>query len=180
MWVRSPVNRCSICMCTCWVGGISDGRRGREPGVEYCYSWELVVFEVPQRRNSRYNVGLFASFLAHCAILFLLLHREPAFVKPSSVAWGRAGASGTLIYAPARLEAAQEHQKLHFNRKPKRAPEPPPAPVESARAGSLNGSAFSGPSSGVDARPAIPLQFPDPDIFPWQLSGLKGDVIVEV
>jgi TonB family protein len=137
------------------------------------------VFEVPRRRNSRHNIGLAASFLAHCAILFLLLNREPVFVKPSSVAWGQEGASGALIYAPARLDASQEHRKLQLNRRPKPAPQPS-APVESTRAGSSNGSAFSGPSSGVDARPAIPLQFPDPDIFPWQLSGLKGDVIVEV
>jgi len=35
--------------------------------------------------------------------------------------------------------------------------------------------------SGVEASPALPLVFPDPSIYPWQLpKGLQGDVIVEV
>jgi TonB family protein len=38
-----------------------------------------------------------------------------------------------------------------------------------------------GSTSGIDARPALPVVFPDPAIFPWQLpNGLTGDVIVEV
>jgi TonB family protein len=28
--------------------------------------------------------------------------------------------------------------------------------------------------------PALPLIFPDPAIFPWQLSNVQGDVVVEV
>ena len=32
----------------------------------------------------------------------------------------------------------------------------------------------------MEATPAIPLAFPDPDIYPWQLSGVQGDVVVEV
>jgi len=32
----------------------------------------------------------------------------------------------------------------------------------------------------MEATPAIPLTFPDPDIYPWQLSGVQGDVVVEV
>ena len=39
---------------------------------------------------------------------------------------------------------------------------------------------FSGPANGIEATPAIPLHFPDPEIYPWQLSGVQGDVIVEV
>ncbi len=137
------------------------------------------MFEFPKRRSSRRNAALLASFLAHGTILFLLLDRQPAFVKPSSVAWGRQGTSGTLIYAPPRLEiASNAHPKLQLNRKPK--PAPPPAPVEAARAGSPDGSMFSGVSKGIEAIPAIPLHFPDPEIYPWQLSGVQGDVIVEV
>jgi protein TonB len=33
----------------------------------------------------------------------------------------------------------------------------------------------------MEARPAFPVVFPDPAIYPWQLpKGLQGDVIVEV
>lgn len=139
------------------------------------------MFEFPKRRVGRRNIAQMASFLAHGTILFFLLDRQPAFVKPSSVAWGRQSTSGTLIYAPPRLEVASNaHPKLHFQRKPKPAPTPPPAPVEAARAGSPNGSMFSGPGKGIEATPAIPLNFPDPEIYPWQLSGVQGDVIVEV
>lgn len=155
----------------------------REPAtdVEWEHSWEQAVFEFPKRRSSRSSLALLASFLAHGTILFVLLDRQPIFVKPSSVAWGRQNTSGVLIYAPPRLElAANEHPKLQLHRKPKPAPAPPPAPVEAARAGSQNGSMFSGPAKGIEAVPAIPLAFPDPEIYPWQLSGVQGDVIVEV
>lgn len=138
------------------------------------------MFEFPKRRSLRPNAALLASFLAHAAILVFLLERQPVFVKPSSVAWGRQGTSGTLIYAPPRLEVESNvHPKLQLNRKPKPAPAPL-APIEAARAGSQNGSMFSGPAKGIEATPAIPLNFPDPEIYPWQLSGVQGDVIVEV
>jgi protein TonB len=40
---------------------------------------------------------------------------------------------------------------------------------------------YQGPVTGSEARPALPLVFPDPTILPWQLpNGLQGDVIVEV
>ena len=42
------------------------------------------------------------------------------------------------------------------------------------------GSLSLGPGSGIEARPAIPLVFPDPAVYPWQLKGMQGDVIVEV
>jgi len=48
------------------------------------------------------------------------------------------------------------------------------------RAGTPYGSLYQGPGSGQDARPALPLVFPDPSVYSWQLGGLQGDVIVEV
>jgi TonB family protein len=112
--------------------------------------------------------------------VFLWLNREPAFVKPSSVAWGRQGKSGTLIYLPQRPATTEPRPALHLKRKNKPALEPPPEPVESARAGLPTGSMFSGPTTGVEASPALPLVFPDPAIYPWQLKGVQGDVVVEV
>ena len=54
------------------------------------------------------------------------------------------------------------------------------AGVEPARAGTPIGSLYHGPGSGNEARPALPLVFPDPAVYSWQLGGLQGDVIVEV
>jgi len=139
------------------------------------------VFEIPQRRTFRRNAALSLSFFVHCLVAFLWLNREPAFVKPSSVAWGRQGTSGTLIYLPPRLELARTEPKpkLRLNRKPTPAPVPPP-PAESARAGRTMGSMFTGPTTGVEASPALPLVFPDPAVYPWQVRDVQGDVIVEV
>jgi TonB family protein len=140
------------------------------------------VFEISQRRSSRRNIALTSSFFVHCLFLFVWLHREPAFVKPSSVAWGRPGTSGTLIYLPPRLELANKdaHPKLQLNRKPKPSPKPEPQPVESARAGTSSGSLATGPSTGIEATPALPLVFPDPAVYPWQVRDVQGDVVVEV
>lgn len=138
------------------------------------------MFELPQRRTRGRNLALVSSFLAHCTVLFFWFHREPAFVKPSDVAWGHNGTSTTLTYyAPPAKQADGARPKLLLKRKPKALPEPP-QPIETARAGVPNGSLFSGPSSAVDARPALPLVFPDPGIYPWQLKGVQGDVVVEV
>ncbi|HZR66090.1 MAG TPA: TonB family protein [Terriglobales bacterium] len=73
-------------------------------------------------------------------------------------------------------------KKLHFHPKPKSKQQAPPTQqnVESVRAGAPNGSLSNGPAAGVEATPALPMVFPDPEIHPWQLSGLQGDVIVEV
>ena len=136
------------------------------------------MFEVPQCRTSRRNVALLLSFFVHAIAVSIWVHREPIFVKPSSVAFGREGVSGTLIYIPPRTVAVTEHPTLRFNRRPK--PAPKLSAIESALAGSPIGSAFQGPSKGMEATPAIPLMFPDPDIHPWQLGGVHGDVVVEV
>jgi TonB family protein len=104
------------------------------------------------------------------------------FVQPSTVAWGQQGNSHDLIYFPLRNKADKSSaKKFHYRtKKTKRTVEPPQSQDESARAGSADGSTFAGPGSGTEATPALPLVFPDPDIYPWQLKGLQGDVIVEV
>ena len=105
------------------------------------------------------------------------------FVQPSSVAWGLHGNSADLIYFPRVADHESSAKKLHFRAKTTHKPaiETPPHPVESARAGAPEGSLAQGPVTGVEASPALPLVFPDPSIYPWQLpKGLQGDVIVEV
>ena len=141
------------------------------------------MFQFPQPANRRRRAALILSLSVHCVIVFLWLNRAPLFVQPSSVAWGIHGNSADLIYFPRVAEPTKSAKKLHFRPKTKQKPavEAPQPPTESARAGSPEGSLAQGPVTGVEASPALPLVFPDPSIYPWQLpKGLQGDVIVEV
>jgi len=124
--------------------------------------------------------SLLFSLLVHCGLAYLWLHRTPVFVKPSSAAFGVHGLAEQITYFPSPQEknSAVETSPLHvvFRAKTLIAKE---NPASTTRAGTQYGSV--GSTSGTDARPALPLVFPDPAIFPWQLpNGLAGDVIVEV
>ena len=141
------------------------------------------MFETPKPASHRRNAALAMSVIIHCVIVYLWLSRAPMFIQPSSVAWGIHGNSADLIYFPRVAKPTKTAKKLHFRPKTKQKPalEAPQQPTESARAGSPDGSLAQGPVTGVEASPALPLVFPDPSIYPWQLpKGLQGDVIVEV
>ena len=141
------------------------------------------MFQLPQPANGRRRAALVISLLIHCVIVYLWLNRAPMFIQPSSVAWGIHGNSPNLIYFPRVAEPTKIAKQLHFRPKTKQKPavEAPQQLAESARAGSPDGSLAQGPVTGVEASPALPLVFPDPSIYPWQLpKGLQGDVIVEV
>jgi TonB family protein len=139
------------------------------------------MFEVSKPSNRARRVSLLASFLVHCFVIILWLERPPMFVQPSSVAWGLHGNSENLVYFPTATKPSKVSKKLQFARKRKQQLEEPPVKSnESARAGSENGSFFHGVTSGEQAMPALPTIFPDPEIYPWQLKGLQGDVVVEV
>ncbi len=104
------------------------------------------------------------------------------FVRASSVAWGRGGRSDTFVYfTPAKpVEGVVSKRSPLQIKAQKKARPDPPGKVE-ARAGSNTGSMSQGPALGREAAPALPIVFPDPAIYPWQLArGLQGDVIVEV
>src|SRR6185437_1889294 len=162
-------------MFTCWAGATCDGLRGR---IERSRSGRM--FEIPPVRNRKYSVALLSSFVIHCAVVFLWLHRAPMFVRASSVAWGQHGRSQALVYVPSPAERPVLQKQPIRIVKHKAAQLPAPTPAESARSGTPSGSLAQGPGSGIEAKPAIPLVFPDPAVFPWQLKGLQGDVIVEV
>lgn len=138
------------------------------------------MFEIPQVRNRKYTVALLSSFVIHCAVVFLWLHRAPMFVRASSVAWGQHGRSLALVYVPSPAEPPVLQKQPIRLVKHKPAQLPTPTPAELRRAGTPSGSLAQGPGSGIEAKPAIPLVFPDPPIYPWQLKGVQGDVIVEV
>lgn len=139
------------------------------------------MLDIPRPRNRGRNFALTASFVIHCLVVFVWLHRAPLFVRPSAVAWGMQGQSKDLVYFPTTQPGLVFHKEpIHLAKHTaKRLPAPPQA--EPVRAGKPMGSLAEGPANGIEAVPAIPLIFPDPAIFPWQLkNGLKGDVIVEV
>ena len=138
------------------------------------------MFDIPQPRTRRRNLAFAASFLIQCLLILALVERAPMFVRPSAVAWGQHGTSTELVYVPRQIERPQlKKQPIHLSKR-KPAQLPTPTPAELARAGNPLGSLASGPGSGIEAKPAIPLVFPDPAIYPWQLKGVQGDVIVEV
>jgi TonB family protein len=141
------------------------------------------MFETSKPASQRRSAALAVSLIIHCVVVYLWLNRAPLFIQPSTVAWGIHGNSANLIYFPRVAEPTKTAKKLHFRLKRKQKPalETPQQPVESARAGSPEGSLAQGPVTGAEASPALPLVFPDPSIYPWQLpKGLQGDVIVEV
>ena len=142
------------------------------------------MFSFPQPGSRRRRASLLVSLLIHCGVVYLWLHRAPVFVKPSSAAWGQHGQTENVTYFPASqaLNAAAKKTPLRFSlsAKPTLAKKNPET-IAAPRAGTEYGSLSQGISSGTEARPALPLVFPDPAVFPWQLpKGLQGDVIVEV
>ncbi|MBS1853393.1 MAG: TonB family protein [Acidobacteria bacterium] len=128
-----------------------------------------------------------ASVLLHGFVVGVLVYRaRPIFVQPSSIAWGKGGTSTQIVYVSGQGEEAPPlRPQLPPKKKPRKveAKTPPPLPVEAqaARAGSALGSLTEGPASGAEARPALPIFFPDPVVARSELPPeLNGDVIVEI
>jgi TonB family protein len=139
------------------------------------------MFDELRRERKSGNAARLVSFAVHGAIILALFDRTPIFVKPSSVAWGMRGKSDEIVYFAHVDGAAVTAKKLLFLHKVRhKPPQPARQAPDALSAGSPHGSLFHGPSVGTEAQPALPLVFPDPVIYPWQLANLKGDVIVEV
>jgi TonB family protein len=139
------------------------------------------MFDFLQPRRQKRNASQFVSFAIHGAIILALLSRAPIFVRPSSVAWGMRGQSQEIVYFAHNAGPESSAQKLVLPRKPKRqAAKDQKQKPEALRAGVETGSLDRGPGNGSEADPALPLIFPDPVIYPWQVANLQGDVVVEV
>lgn len=139
------------------------------------------MFDPLQPKRRKRNASQLVSFAIHGAIILALLSRAPIFVRPSSVAWGMHGQSEEIVYFAQNSGPESSAQKLVLPHKPKRqaAKEQKQKP-EALRAGVETGSLDRGPANGSEAAPALPLIFPDPVIYPWQVANLQGDVVVEV
>lgn len=141
------------------------------------------MFQGLPSSSKRRTYSILASLLLEAVLLFVFVYRAPIFVTPSSVAWGQHGTSETLVYmAPPQAEFHPAAKKVLLKPKKKLQEKVEQAKNEVAppRTGTPYGSLYQGPGSGRDARPALPLIFPDPSVYSWQLGGLQGDVIVEV
>ncbi len=166
------------------------------------------------KRSQHSHKAMVASLAAHCLAVWLVLWAlQPNFVRVSSVARGSHGANPSLIYLPtnewkastssrAKSAAKKSHSRkksLYFASHPvdekadERADEKTgQAEAQAPPAGTQYGSgAFASPE-GVEARPALPLVFPDPppvsraELFSGGeasasgASGREGDVVVEI
>ncbi len=151
--------------------------------------------------SRRANTVVVASVAAHCALLlFLLRSPQPVFVRPSSVAWGQNGISVAPIYlaqaGPEDLRPAAAEPKRALSMPAGRKNPAPVANVQApqevrqgpndsavrvARAGSPYGSLMTGPVTGQEVKPAIPIRFADPTVSRAELPpGVEGNIIVEI
>jgi len=144
------------------------------------------MFQGLPSSSKRRTYLILASLLLQVVLLFIFVYHAPIFVTPSSVAWGQHGSADTLVYmAPPQAQLHSSPKKLLLRAKQKtqekqKKVELAKSEAEPPRAGTPYGSLYQGPGSGRDARPALPLVFPDATVYSWQLGGLQGDVIVEV
>jgi TonB family protein len=138
-----------------------------------------------------------ASALLHAALLgWLLWAPAPDILKVNPVMRGNGGTSVEIVYSGSERGATE---RAAFE--PRRLTVPPPAPPEKAseapplarhpdlvadesrgtpaRAGSPTGSSIFGEFRGRDVRPAIPMAWADPEVFPWQVVE-EGRVVVEI
>jgi TonB family protein len=161
------------------------------------------MFEQPptRRRSTRSQI---VSFLLHAALIYLLVRPPaPLFLTPLSVQRGNNGHATTLVFTgrnraaiadsedatPIRRELAYippnvktislRPPERRSNTKPKKKAEQ--MVPDAARAGQVNGSVLDGMLTGHDVRPALPFDYPNPDVYPWQVpNGVQGTVVVEV
>lgn len=144
-----------------------------------------------------WNLGHSISIVLHCFVLWALVwgRPQPVFVKPNSVLMGDRGAALVYLGPPSSRQtapAASRKEALTFLKRARRVrpqPERNIKPVEKPRetetiaatSGSPSGSAYDGPATGADVRPAIPTIFPDPPNLRSTVPyGIQGDVVVEV
>ncbi len=162
------------------------------------------MFEQPQRSNQRqWSASLVFSAAVHFAVLgFVLWQHRPIFISPSYMAAGDWGTATRIVYLPrhgsgAEADADADAKTAMHVALPKVAPKKKPAPPQklasaapsepnqtpgfAPRAGSPYGSLVTGPISGHDVRPALPIAFGDPVIRRSELpAGVEGNVMIEI
>jgi len=163
---------------------------------DHCEWTTLAQSHVARRR--RWGFSVLLSSAAHGLVLLALCWpTAPIFVRPDSLARGEGGSAtpvSVVLYLPNDLRLAASNQtplislpvatqkkerrtKLHKRTNLLEVEKP----TDTAEAGSELGSAYDGPTSGDEVKPALPVAFPDIRISRSELpSGIQGEVIVEI
>ena len=149
-------------------------------------------------RQRRWRVSFAGSVALHAVIVAVLCWpAAPVFVKPKLLAHGEGGSAtpvSVALYVPNDLQlvTANKPPLLSLPSSAKKKPQKTKISKRTnvleedkssnpAEAGSEQGSAYDGPSSGDEVRPALPVTFQDLKIPRSDLpSGVQGDVIVEI
>jgi len=161
------------------------------------YEWTTLTQSQPARRR-RWTFSVSLASLIHGLVLVVLCWpTAPVFVKPNSLAYGEGGSAtpvSVVLYVPNDLRlaalskppllslpaSAQKKAQRTKLRKRTNVLERD-KPSTSAEAGSELGSAYDGPTTGEEVKPALPVTFQDLRIPRSELpSGVQGDVIVEI
>ncbi len=162
------------------------------------YEWNTLMQSRPARRR-RWGFSVFLSSAIHAVVAAVLCWPTvPVFVKPELLARGEGGSATPLsvvLYVPSDLRlsvaeklpllslpaSAQKKKQRTKLRKRTNVLEEAEKTQNPAEAGSDQGSAYDGASSGDEVKPALPAIFQDLKIYRSELpTGLQGDVIVEI
>jgi len=161
------------------------------------YEWNTLAQSHPARRR-RWSFSIALSLAIHgLVVVALCWPTAPVFVKPISLAHGEGGSAtpvSVVLYVPNDLQLAasskppllslpastkKKAQKTRIRKRTNVLEAE--KPNNSAEAGSELGSAYDGPTTGEEVKPALPVAFQDLKIPRSELpSGVQGDVIVEI
>lgn len=158
-----------------------------------------------QAKHEEVGVGfprraLILSLAAHAIFCgWLCWQPEPPIINRTTVTMGENGASIGIVYLPTdpslRIPVNEESHKLKYDapvqhriaiKRRHTAPHqtdehPTDAKMQAPAMGSPYADSNSGPLTGWGAQPALPLNFPDPNVRNSDLPpGVTGDVVVEV
>jgi protein TonB len=161
------------------------------------YEWTTLTQSQPARRwRWSFSIAL-ASAIHGVVVVWLCWPVAPIFIRPNAIAYGEGGSStpaSVVLYAPNDLQLAVLSQPplLSLPAAAKKKPQKTKIrkrnnmlevekQTDSKEAGSQQGSAYDGPMSGDEVKPALPVAFQDLKIPGSELpSGVQGDVIVEI
>lgn len=162
------------------------------------HEWNTLAQSQPARRRY-WSFSICISSAIHLLVMIALCWPAgPIFVKPAFVARGEGGSStpsSMVLYVPTDLAIAsaskppllslpvpaqKKPQKTKLRKRSNVIEEADKTPNPN-EAGSENGSAYDGATSGDEVKPALPVAFQDLKIPRSELpSGIQGDVIVEI
>jgi TonB family protein len=158
--------------------------------------WNTLA-QIGVARRTRWSFSIAVSTAVHGMVVLLLCWpAAPVFVKPNSLARGEGGSAtpvSVVLYTPNDLQLAEANKppllslpaftqkKKQQSKIRKRTNVLETEKTSTAEAGSELGSAYDGPTTGEEVKPALPITFQDLKIPRSELpSGVQGDVIVEI